>query len=185
LAEPEQFLARWSRLKRKARDGAAEPGAAVAAPETTPVEAAAAGQNAPPADATDIELPSIESLTRDSDYTPFLRPGVPQGVRNEALRKLYNSDAVFANLDGLLEYGEDFGEAFRNPGVIATVYRVLKGMPGGEDEPAEAAETAEPEAAALPETTAAAEPRPNPDQAPLAADADPASTAIDQQDETA
>lgn len=185
MAEPEQFLARWSRLKRKARDRAAEPGPAAAAPETTPVEGAPAPQNAPPAEASDIELPSIASLTKDSDYTPFLRPGVPDGMRNEALRKLYESDAVYANLDGLLEYGEDFGEPFRNAGVIATVYRVLKGMPGGKDEPAEAAEAAEPEASAPPEAAAATEPPADADQAPRAADAAAAPIEIDRKEETA
>jgi uncharacterized protein DUF3306 len=179
LAEPEQFLARWSRLKRRTRDGAAAPRAAAAAPELVPAEPA---PNAPPAEAPALELPSIESLTKDSDYALFLRPGVSEDLRNQALRKLYESDPVFANLDGLLEYGEDFGEPFRNAGVIATAYRVLKGMPGEEEE--EAAEAAGPEASELLETTVA-EPRPGADQASPAADTDAASSTIDRKDETA
>jgi hypothetical protein len=177
LAEPEQFLARWSRLKRRTRDGAAEPRPAATVPETVPPAA-----NAPPAEAPALELPSIESLTKDSDYTVFLRPGVSEDLRNLALRKLYESDPVFANLDGLLEYGEDFGEPFRNAGVIATVYRVLKGMPGGEGEEEEKA--SELEASELLETTVA-EPRPGADRASPATGADPASSAIDRKDETA
>lgn len=180
MAEPEQFLARWSRLKRRTRDGAVAPRAAAAVPGLVPAEPA---PEAPPAEAPALELPSIESLTKDSDYTVFLRPGVAEDLRNLALRKLYESDPVFANLDGLLEYGEDFGEPFRTAGVIATAYRVLKGMPGG-DEEEEAAEVAEPEASELLETTVA-EPRPVADQASPAADADAASSTIDRKDETA
>jgi hypothetical protein len=177
LAEPEQFLARWSRLKRRTRDGAVAPRRAAAVAGLVPAEPA------PPAQAPAPELPSIESLTKDSDYTLFLRPGVSEDLRNLALRKLYESDPVFANLDGLLEYGEDFGEPFRNAGVIATAYRVLKGMPGGKEED-EAAQAAEREASELRETTAA-EPRPVADQASPAADADAASSTIERRDETA
>jgi hypothetical protein len=178
LAEPEQFLARWSRLKRRTRVGAVAPRAAAAVPGLVPAEPA---PEAPPAEAPALKLPSIENLTKDSDYTLFLRPGVSEDLRNLALRKLYESDPVFANLDGLLEYGEDFGEPFRNAGVIATVYRVLKGMPGGEGEK-EAAEASEPEASELLGTTVA-EPRPVADHA--AADAEAASSTIDRKDETA
>ena len=61
---------------------------------------------------------------------PFLRPGVPEALRNAgAAQALWRSDPVFANLDGLVEYGEDFGAPFRAAGVVATVYRVLEGMP--------------------------------------------------------
>jgi hypothetical protein len=134
LAEPEPFLARWSRLKRRTRESAAEPPPAPAAAPTAGVPAV------PAADAPDRELPPVDSLTKDSDYTAFLRPGVPDELRNQALRKLYESDPVFANLDGLLEYGEDFGEPFRNAGFVATLYRVLKGMPGDEAEEEEKAD---------------------------------------------
>jgi hypothetical protein len=126
LADPRDFLERWSRLKRRARSAPEAP-----PPEPTPPAAAPAAEP-PPAEAP--ELPPIESLTRDSDFTPFLRPGVPEELRRQALQALYRSDPVFANLDGLLDYGEDFGEAFRTAGVVATVYRVLQGMPGGEEE---------------------------------------------------
>lgn len=151
MAEPGDFLRRWSRLKRAARPPAKPAAATAQAPLPTAATPAPAPSEEPEAPA----LPAIESLTKDSDYTPFFRPDVPQALRNEALQKLYRSDPVFANLDGLVEYGEDFGEAFRIPGVVATVYRVLQGMPGGEAE--EAAE-AQP-AAADGDSAAEAEPR--------------------------
>lgn len=136
MADPDAFLARWSRLKRKAkaeardaeaRSGAARPQHAEPAPAPTlPTDAAPPPEAPKPAQA----LPPIDSLGRDSDYTPFMRADVPDELRNQALRKLWQSDPVFANLDGLVEYGEDFGAAFALGGAVATVYRVLEGMPG-------------------------------------------------------
>lgn len=163
MAEPGDFLARWSRLKREARAAVAERRPAAADPAAPPPAAA----TAPPAEAQLPELPPIDSLTKDSDYTPFLRPGVPEALRKAALRKLWQSDPVFANLDGLLEYGEDFGEPFRAAGAIATVYRVLKGMPDATEEKEPDQAEGAPGAATAPQTTAATdEPAETPAPAP-------------------
>src|SRR5690606_25106276 len=75
------------------------------------------------------DLPPIESLDKDSDFTAFLREGVPEETKRLALRTLWRSDPVLANLDGLLEYGEDFSAPWKTTGAVATVYRVGKGMP--------------------------------------------------------
>ncbi len=72
-------------------------------------------------------LPEIETLTAESDYTPFMGRDVPDTLRNVALRKLWRSDPVFANLDGLNDYDENF----RTMGlgkVVATAYRIGRGM---------------------------------------------------------
>jgi hypothetical protein len=171
LAEPPGFLARWSRLKqaerrraepskpsfRGAADGR-EPGThiTVAGVHGFRARRSAAPRNddplgkplQPPAAPENVtgELPALESLTKDSDFRAFMRPGVPEELRNQALRKLWGSDPVYANLDGLLEYGEDFAAPFRMAGVVATVYRVLEGMP----DPAKQAESAPEIAAATP-----------------------------------
>ena len=133
MADPGEFLRRWSRLKRKAqaesgaRSGKARPQTADAPPAG---DAAASPAAAKPVD----ELPAIDTLSKDSDYTPFMHADVPDGLRNQALRKLWQSDPVFANLDGLLDYDEDFGVGFALGGAVATVYRVLEGMPQPTDE---------------------------------------------------
>jgi hypothetical protein len=46
-------------------------------------------------------LPSIESLAVTSDYTVFMRPGVPMALRNAALRKLWRINPVYSQSDGL------------------------------------------------------------------------------------
>ena len=53
-------------------------------------------------------LPSIESLTGESDFTPFLKKGVPTLLKRAALRKLWSTDPVLANLDGLNDYDDNF-----------------------------------------------------------------------------
>ncbi len=72
-------------------------------------------------------LPPIDELTTDSDFTPFLDRRVPAALRRAALRKLWNSDPIFANLDGLNDYDDDF----RTLGVgqmVRTAYEVGKGF---------------------------------------------------------
>jgi hypothetical protein len=139
MADPPGFLERWSRLKQADR---AEERHRAMLDSAVP---APAPDSVPPSESDDPlkDLPPIDSLTKDSDFRAFMRPGVPEELRNQALRKLWSSDPVYANLDGLLEYGEDFAEPFRMAGVVATVYRVLEGMPDPQ-QPA-----AEPEAAAV------------------------------------
>jgi hypothetical protein len=140
----EPFLKRWARMKAE-RAAADAPEPAVEAP----VPAVSAPADAAP-EVRPEELPPIEELTAESDFTPFLRAGVPEELKRLALRKLWRSDPVFANLDGLVEYGEDFGAAFRNPGPVATLFRIGRGMPGpgdeeeAEEQPGEAAEATQP-----------------------------------------
>ena len=169
MAEPGDFLARWSRLKRKtqaeprdarARSGAARPMRDEAAQPAAPAPTAPGAAAAQPQIADQAEaLPSIETLGRDSDYTPFMRPDVPDGLRNAALRKLWTSDPIYANLDGLVDYAEDFGAAFALGGAVATVYRVLEGMPDpAEEKTPQAAENGPPPAPGLAGEAAVAAP---------------------------
>ena len=95
----------------------------------SPPASGSAAVSAKPEDDPVKDLPPVDSLDRDSDYRAFMRPGVPEELRNQALRKLWASDPVYANLDGLLEYGENFAEPFDKISTVATLYRVLEGMP--------------------------------------------------------
>ena len=101
----ERFPGRWSRLKQEARTPlpADEPQTA-----NLPVPEGAE----PPAEDTPTiaaeDLPDVESLDKDSDYTPFMQEGVPEALKKLALRALWRSDPVLANLDGLNDYDEDY-----------------------------------------------------------------------------
>lgn len=66
----------------------------------------------------EIELPPLESLGPESDYSLFMSPEVDQGLRKLALRKLFQ--APFYNVrDGLNDYDEDF-TTFEELGDIIT-----------------------------------------------------------------
>lgn len=56
---------------------------------------------------SDEDMPPIESLDKDSDYSPFLSEGVSKELRNMALKKLFFS-GKFALRDGLDDYDDDF-----------------------------------------------------------------------------
>ena len=96
-------------------------------------------------------LPAIEELTPESDFAAFLARRVPVTLRRAALRKLWQSDPVFANLDGLNDYDDDF----RTLGVgkiVRTAYEVGKGfvktvekLAEDEEKPVETAEVPPPE----------------------------------------
>lgn len=103
---PGRFLARWSRLKREARAGAApaDPPARMPPAETPPAEAAAGAEEAfDPA-----ALPRIEDLTSASDITAFLRKGVPTALRNAALRRMWSLDPAIRDYIGPVDYGWDW-----------------------------------------------------------------------------
>jgi Protein of unknown function (DUF3306) len=112
----ENLLLRWSRRKHQARqEKTPEPApvqpAAAAAPDqptaSSPAPVAAEPTPAPAGDAAPVrveDLPDIETLTYESDFSVFLRDGVPEFIRQQALRKLWVSNPILANLDGLNGY---------------------------------------------------------------------------------
>lgn len=82
------------------------------------------------------DLPPLSSLTRDSDFTRFMRADVPEEIRRQALRTLWRSDPVLACLDGLNDYDEDYSHVRTLSQVVRTAYRVGSGY--SSDDTAEA-----------------------------------------------
>lgn len=129
----EPFLSRWSRRKR---GGGATP-VVEAEPDSPPLAPATEAEQPPrentapvvAGEETPVDLPDIESLDKNSDYTGFLRDGVPEHLTRSALRKLWRSDPAFAVLDGLNDYDEDFSLAFTDAitKTVKTAYKVGKG----------------------------------------------------------
>ena len=72
------------------------------------VPAVAPGEDTPAGEDAAKDLPPIDGLGKDSDYTPFLGEGVPEKLARAAMRKLWRSDPIFAFRDGLDDYDEDF-----------------------------------------------------------------------------
>lgn len=100
----EGFLARWSRRKHEA---SAAPDQALRTPDTPRSEAVAPADAQPPSPVTDADLPPLDTLHEDSDYSGFLSPGVSDALRQRALRKLFASNK-FQWRDGLDDYDEDY-----------------------------------------------------------------------------
>ncbi len=89
----EKFLSRWSRVKRETAD--------VPAPAPAVEDKPAALDELPP------QLPPVESLTKDSDYSVFFQPKVDESLRRAALKKLF-TDPHFNVMDGLDTYIDDY-----------------------------------------------------------------------------
>jgi hypothetical protein len=94
------FLERWSRKKHETKRPA--PPAEEGPPVVSPAVAA------PPAVA-ETPLPPVESLTPESDFTPFLRDGVDARLKRQALKTLFQ-DPRFNVMDGLDVYIDDYSK---------------------------------------------------------------------------
>lgn len=129
----EDFASRWSRMKRGATEGS---GTAAAEPEV---------RDAPPAEDArgdeeilrELGLPDPETLKPGDDIKGFMASAVPARIRNRVLRRLWISNPALANLDGLVDYGEDFTDAAMVPAMLQTAYKVGRGWARDavEDEP--------------------------------------------------
>lgn len=117
----------WSR--RKAQVAAEE----VAEARASEAEALVA-REAEQAEKTDVEmceelgLPDPDTLGAGDDFSAFMAKAVPERLRRRALRRLWLSNPALANLDGMLEYGEDFTDRACVIEGMQTAYQVGKGM---------------------------------------------------------
>ena len=129
--DDKSFLQRWSARKTEARDG--EDVDTMETQDGLVVEQSAVADTDPDTEVPDIsdqpppDLPDVETLNADSDYTGFLGENVPADVAKMALRKLWRSDPVLANVDGLNDYDEDFSKVGMVSEVVKTAYRIGKG----------------------------------------------------------
>ena len=108
----EAFYSRWSRRKQDADKQHDQTPVADPEVESTPA--------APPL--CDGDMPAIESLDAESDYSGFLSPEVSDRLRRLALRKLFHA-ASFNVRDGLDDYDEDFTQFDKLGGLITSDMR--------------------------------------------------------------
>jgi hypothetical protein len=104
----EGFLSRWSRRKQQAKtdlkDASNDNPAAQTIAEAKQQANVAIAEDEMPGDS---DMPPIESLDEDSDYSGFMSPNVSDELRNLALRKLFRAGG-FNERDGLDDYDDDF-----------------------------------------------------------------------------
>ena len=117
------FLGRWAKRKEAVRQGKEVPpepekaAALVPPPHPSPRGGGSLDPSPPPRGvglgggaAHQPPLPTledVESLTPESDFTRFAKPGVAPEVRNAAMKKLF-SDPHFNVMDGLDTYIGDY-----------------------------------------------------------------------------
>jgi hypothetical protein len=113
----ENFVSRWARLKRESDAGLrtepTEGGQQPDAIASTDTEAPAAHH----ADAEVVEepfdpasLPSLESITADTDIRGFLQRHVPTDLTRAALRQTWASDPAIRDFIGIAENQWDFND---------------------------------------------------------------------------
>jgi Protein of unknown function (DUF3306) len=125
----ESFLSRWSRRKQEVREAEqtegvppplAEPGEQDYAPEAAASSDPPAGEAAADVELTPDEiarLPSIDELTADMDLSVFLRKGVPEALRNAALRRMWSLDPKIRDyVSEAREYAYDWNTPGGVPG---------------------------------------------------------------------
>ena len=128
--DDDRFLARWSRrkgvdreLSQTRRGGAAPVATARATTGNDTIPTVGDKTGTPPAVAPDAkpetvdeakqeaalrDLPSVDALNKDSDFAPFLKDGVPDALKQQALRRLWALDPQFDVVDPFTEYGGDY-----------------------------------------------------------------------------
>lgn len=135
MSEPENFLSRWSRRKLDAEQEAAEPRPADQAANPPDPQAAASAvqetglQKQP--DKNDKQsnkdkksdetfdlstLPSLESITAETDIRLFLQKGVPAELARAALRRAWVVDPTIRDFIGIAENQWDFATGSDIPG---------------------------------------------------------------------
>jgi hypothetical protein len=115
----DNFLSRWSRRKVAVKQGAVVVPEAPTLPgvPVNPVRAEVSKPSASPSiPQGERELPppltleDVAQLTKESDFSRFVAPGVDPGVKNAAMKKLFASDPHFNVMDGLDTYIDDYNK---------------------------------------------------------------------------
>jgi Protein of unknown function (DUF3306) len=162
MSDPDQgdedkgFLARWSQRKQEAKQPEPKPDTPVVEADVPPAPVAEANA-APEFDLS--SLPKLEDLTGATDITGFLRKGVPEHLRNAALRKSWALDPAIRNyVNPALDYAYDWNTPGGVPGsseigagmdVARMVAQIMgSGEPAADPSPAAATPESRPDDAA-------------------------------------
>lgn len=147
LDPSEGRLSRWSRLKQAERTGDEVPDPELRQETSADLAPIADGEESGEVEEIDpADLPDIETMDKDSDFSVFMQKGVPEMLQRKALSKLWRLDPAFGFLDGMNDYDEDYSMIGMVAMEIKTAYQAGKGFVDPEEEKAK--EEAEKEAAA-------------------------------------
>jgi hypothetical protein len=120
----ENFASRWSRLKISrtdeapvpTSDGAGLPDGAGATADMQD-ESGNLSRDQLPEQVFDVtSLPSIDSITLDTDIRAFLQAGVPEDLKRSALRRAWTTNPAIRDFIGIAENQWDFNDPNGIPG---------------------------------------------------------------------
>ena len=132
--EKEPFLNRWSRLKREV-------------PAEKPVET------------PKPDLPSVDKLTSESDFSGFMHPKVEDALRRVALKKLFAGDPHFNIPDPFEPFSGDWTVAATIPDeMLKTLNQARTLLLSDEEKQALAKQEAEPQPEPQPQPAQTDEP---------------------------
>ena len=123
MTENKSFTSRWSERKQAVKSEAEQ--------EEIVVEESLPSEEPEKTDAeilAELNLKDPDDMEAGDDFSAFMDSAVPHRIKSRALRKLWLSNPALANLDNLLDYGEDFTNAGAVVENIATAYKVGKGF---------------------------------------------------------
>jgi hypothetical protein len=128
MSEEENFIARWSRRKRKAEHDGEVPSKGPPEPKepaASDAEDQAAGAPSRPQAKRDqpedqpvdlASLPPLESITEGTDIRAFLQSGVPADLARAALRRAWATDPAIRDFIEIAENQWDFANPASIPG---------------------------------------------------------------------
>lgn len=134
--DDQPFLKRWSQRKIEARETQAAP------PPVTAEEASVP------------QLPPLETLTPQSDFSAFMHPKVDPDMRRAALKKLF-ADPHFNVMDGLDIYIDDYSSNPLPPVMLAGLRQAQNILAWAKETPEETAARFNAPAAAPPDVQVA------------------------------
>lgn len=156
MSAGEGFLTRWSRRKLDApatpETPAADPAVPAAVDEAGPAIAEEPAVREVPEPEFDIaSLPSLDTLTAESDISAFLAKGVPTALRNAAMRRMWSFDEALRHPDTLAEYAWNFNDpnaivGFGEIGGAVDREAMLRQIMGRAPDPADATDPTSPDA---------------------------------------
>jgi hypothetical protein len=111
--ERKPFLARWSQRKIDQSKPAADTSAPL--PVAAPPEVTDDKDFDP--QAFELPIPDLDDIVAGFDMRPFLQKGVPESLKNAALRKLWVTDPAIAGfVSPALDYAHDYNTPGAAPG---------------------------------------------------------------------
>ncbi|MGJ8572052.1 MAG: DUF3306 domain-containing protein [Hoeflea sp.] len=111
VEDKEGFLSRWSKRKQaQLSNPDVDPDAEMVAVDAVEVdeEQLEAERSEAEVNRLAAEAVDLAKVEYGFDFSIFMKRGVPDLLRKQALKKFFNSNPVLANLDGLNDYDEDY-----------------------------------------------------------------------------